>query len=152
MKILMVNDCFLTDKSTNMKINIALLSIVFLLFGCQNSVDKPDNLIDEDKMIDVLYDFALLEGIKTDYSLNQQSLDNEKFIYKKYKIDSLQFVQSNAYYASDLDKYKKMYQKLNEKIDFQKTEKDSLLNGKNKPKLKKINKPKLESKNKPVVK
>ena len=127
-----------------MKINFTFLSIVLLLISCQDAVEKPKNLIDEDKMIDILYDFALLEGIKADYSLNQQSLNPEKFIYKKYKIDSLQFVQSNAYYASDVQHYKEMYQKLNSKIDLKKTAIDSL--------LKKKNNPKLIKKGKPVVK
>lgn len=118
-----------------MKINFAFLSIVILFFSCQAAVEKPNNLISEDKMINILYDIALLEGIKSDYSLNQQSLDPEKFIYKKYKIDSLQFVQSNAYYASDVQNYKEMYQKLTVKIDLKKTAVDSLLKVKNKPKL-----------------
>ena len=118
-----------------MKINFAFLSIVILFFSCQEAVEKPNNLISEDKMINILYDIALLEGIKSDYSLNQQSLDPEKFIYKKYKIDSLQFVQSNAYYASDVQNYKEMYQKLTVKIDLKKTAVDSLLKVKNKPKL-----------------
>ncbi len=118
-----------------MKINFAFLSIVILFFSCQEAVEKPNNLISEDKMINILYDIALLEGIKADYSLNQQSLDPEKFIYKKYKIDSLQFVQSNAYYASDVQNYKEMYQKLTVKIDLKKTAVDSLLKVKNKPKL-----------------
>ena len=118
-----------------MKIKFAFLSIIILFFSCQDAVEKPNNLIDEDKMINILYDLALLEGIKADYSLNQQSLSPEKFIYKKYKIDSLQFVQSNAYYASDVQNYKEMYQKLTVKIDLKKSAVDSLLKRKNKPKL-----------------
>lgn len=127
-----------------MKINFAFLLIVALLFSCQDIVEKPDNLIEEDKMIDILYDFALLEGIKGDYSLNQQSINPEEFIYKKYKIDSLQFVQSNAYYASDVKHYKEMYQKLSAKIDLKKTETDSI--------LKRNGKLKVVKKGEPVVK
>lgn len=124
-----------------MKIIFAFLSIVVLLFSCQGTAEKPDNLIPEDKMIDILYDLALLEGIKDDYTLKQQSLYLDQFIYDKYKIDSLQFVQSNAYYASDVQNYKEMYQKLNIKIDLKKKEVDSLFNRKNKPKLIKKGKP-----------
>lgn len=124
-----------------MKIIFAFLSIIILLFSCQGTVEKPDNLIPEDKMIDILYDLALLEGIKDDYSINQQSLHPDQFIYEKYKIDSLQFVQSNGYYASDVQNYKEMYQKLNIKIDLKMKEVDSLFNGKNKPKLIKKGKP-----------
>ena len=127
-----------------MKINFAFLSIIVLLFGCQNGVEKPEKFIDQDEMIEILYDFALLEGVRSDYSLNQTSLNPEEFIYKKYKIDSLQFAQNNAYYAADVQQYKEMFQKISEKIDKQKTEKDSLLKGKN-PK-------KLERKGEPVVK
>lgn len=124
-----------------MNIKFALLSALLLLFSCQDVVKKPKNLIPEDKMINILYDFALLEGIKADYSLNQQSLNTEKFIYKKYKIDSLQFFQSNAYYASDVKNYKEMYQKLSSKIDIKKTAIDSLIKKKNKTKIGKKSKP-----------
>ena len=127
-----------------MKIKFAFLLLIVLLFSCQKGVEKPEKLIEQDEMVDILYDFALLEGVRSDYSLNQTSLNPEEFIYKKYKIDSLQFAQNNAYYAADVQKYKEMFQKINEKIDSQKAEKDSLLNGKN-PK-------KLERKGAPVVK
>ena len=38
------------------------------------------------------------------------------YIYKKYKIDSVQFSKSNKYYASDIDEYKKMFEKVKEKL------------------------------------
>ena len=38
----------------------------------------------------------------------------------------MQFAQSNAYYASDLDTYKKLFLKVEEKLKVEKTKKDTL--------------------------
>jgi hypothetical protein len=37
-----------------------------------------------------------------------KKINPKNYIYKKYKIDSIQFSQSNIYYASDIVAYKKM--------------------------------------------
>jgi hypothetical protein len=83
----------------------------------EDLVAKPDQLIAKDQMIDIMYDLAVLEGIKYQ---NPSSLDsnqiNSAYIYKKYKIDSLQLAQSNVYYASDYE-YKSMYDTLVKRIE-----------------------------------
>ena len=90
-----------------------------LCFGCNSSsVEKPNNLIDKDKMVDILYDISLLEAIKTQ-NINggiTPKMGND-FIYKKYKIDSVQFVKSNKYYASDIEGYKKMFEKVKQRLN-----------------------------------
>lgn len=95
-----------------------LLGLIILFFGCNSSsVEKPKNLIGKDKMVDILYDISLLESIKTQ-NINggiTTKMGND-YIYKKYKIDSLQFAKSNKYYASDLEEYKKMFEKVKEKL------------------------------------
>jgi hypothetical protein len=53
-------------------------------------------------MIDIMYDLAVLEGIKyQNRLLDSNQINSATYIYKKYKIDSLQLAQSNVYYASD---------------------------------------------------
>ncbi len=95
-----------------------LLGLIVLFFGCNSSsVEKPKNLIDKDKMIDILYDISLLEAIKSQ-NINggiTVKMEND-YIYKKYKIDSIQFAKSNKYYASDLEEYKKIFEKVKEKL------------------------------------
>lgn len=83
-----------------------------------NSVEKPDNLIDKDKMTDILYDMSLLEAIKTQ-NINGGITPKtaNKYIYKKYKIDSIQFAKSNKYYASDIEEYKKMFEKIKDRLN-----------------------------------
>jgi hypothetical protein len=67
----------------------------------EDLVAKPDQLIAKDQMID-MYDLAVLEGIKyQNPSLDSNQINSATYIYKKYKIDSLQLAQSNVYYASD---------------------------------------------------
>jgi len=92
--------------------------LIVLFFGCNsNSVEKPKNLIDKDKMVDILYDISLLEAIKTqNINGGMTAKAGNDFIYKKYKIDSVQFVKSNKYYASDIEGYKKMFEKVKERL------------------------------------
>lgn len=93
-----------------MKTIIALLSIL-LLAACDSPVEKPDRLIDEKTMIDIFYDLALLDAIKSQkpLALTINNINPNQYIYTKYKIDRVQFAQSNRFYASDINQYKKMY-------------------------------------------
>ena len=108
-----------------MKKVIAVLS-VFILAACGNgTVEKPEKLIDEDQMVDISYDFAILEALHSrapDHRVNPNA-----YIQRKYKIDSLQFAQNNRYYASDIATYKKLYERVEERIKNQKSAADSLL-------------------------
>jgi hypothetical protein len=69
-------------------------------------------------MIDIMYDLAVLEGIKyqNPSSLDSNQINSATYIYKKYKIDSLQLAQSNVYYASDYVEYS-MYDTLVKRIE-----------------------------------
>lgn len=91
-----------------------------VLSNCKNAtVEKPYNLIDEDKMVDILFDISVLEAIKVTNpkSLETRKINTNRYIFQKYKIDSLQFVKSDLYYSSDPDNYGEIYKKVIEKID-----------------------------------
>jgi len=101
-----------------------------LLLSCgQKAIEKPDNLIDEDKMVTILYDLTLLEGMNSQKPaiLDSNQVDVSKYIYKKHKIDSLQFAVSSQYYASDIENYKLMYEKVAEKLDAKKVKVEALV-------------------------
>jgi len=107
-----------------MKKIIALLILISMGISCQESaVPKPDNLIDEDVLVSILYDLSLLEAIKSQNPaiLETNNINSNTYIYSKYKIDSLQFARSNKYYASDIKKYKEIVENVNKKIEEQKT-------------------------------
>jgi hypothetical protein len=110
-----------------------LKNVIFLLIGltvvsCQErKVEKPEELIDEETMIAIFYDLSVLEAIKTNnpIALEQHQINPYTYIYKKYNIDSLQFVENNLYYATDLKAYKKMYEKVELQLIEQKVLADS---------------------------
>ncbi len=93
---------------------------MFGFMGCQNvkHPEKPENLIAEDKMVEVLADAYLVNAARSvDYkTVRTKGLRLDSLIYKKYDIDSLQFAQSNAYYADNLDTYIEMFKKVELKL------------------------------------
>ena len=102
-----------------MKKGVLFFILISLIFSCKEEVvKKPENLIEKDIMVDVMYDLALLEAIKyqSPNELETHKINPDEYIYKKYKIDSAQFVQSNMYYASDYKEYKKMYDQINSRL------------------------------------
>ena len=97
-----------------------LICLLFAFIGCNNGVEKPKNLIEKDKMVDILYDLSLLEAIKSqNISGGISNKDANAYLFKKYKIDSIQLAQSNKYYASDVDEYKKMFSEVKSRLEAQ---------------------------------
>lgn len=119
------------DKIYQMRKIIPFLAILTLLISCKDEVvQKPERLIDKDVMLNVMYDLAVLEAIKyqNPASLDTFKINSRDYIYKKYKIDSLQFAKSNVYYASDYEDYKLMFEQITKRLDANKKSVDSLLN------------------------
>lgn len=107
-----------------------MLSLVLFLASCNhNAVEKPENLIEEEVMTNILYDLSILEAMKSQnpYAPQNQSMNPKDYIFKKYKIDSLQFATSNRYYVSQIEAYKKMYDLVNERLEKEKKAADSLV-------------------------
>ncbi|WP_298221983.1 DUF4296 domain-containing protein [Flavobacterium sp.] len=103
-----------------MKKIVAVLILIMSLASCNhNAVEKPDKLIDEDVMVDILYDLSIMEAVKSQnpYAPQNESMNPKDFIFRKYKIDSLQFTESNRYYIAQIEEYKKMYDKVAERIE-----------------------------------
>lgn len=91
-----------------------------LLLSCNEKVvEKPDNLILEDKMVTILYDISLLNAGKVinESILNEYDIEPMRYIYSKYGIDSIQFVGSDTYYASFPTVYESIYTKVKEKLE-----------------------------------
>ena len=117
-----------------MKKLVTIFLLFAILISCQKpAVSKPDNLIDEEVMVDIMYDVSVLEAMKSQkaFVLEANKINPSTYIYKKYKIDSLQFANSDKFYASDIKKYKEIFDKVNkrmeEKIEASKKQKTSPL-------------------------
>lgn len=100
-----------------------LYSILLLiaLFSCnENLIEKPDNLIPEDKMVAVLMDLAIVNAAKsTNISvLHDNDIEPMAYVFKKYDIDSLQFVESDNYYASlPKGEYERIYKAVDAELE-----------------------------------
>ena len=112
---------------------IVILFLLVLCFQCKNNrierPPKPDNLISEEQMVEVLYDMALMSSAK---GLNRRIIENngifpDVYIYEKHGIDSLQFMSSNAYYAYDIDLYDNIYKRVKAKLQADKEHFNSLV-------------------------
>lgn len=122
--------------------NVFFLLLIALLFSCAKKlVEKPDNLIDKEKMVEILNDMAILTAAKsTNISiLRNNSIEPMQFIYEKHGVDSIQFVESNFYYASLPIEYEAIYtavearlEKDKERIEEKKNRNDSIKNMKRK--------------------
>ena len=125
---------------------ITFLTIIALFVSCkQEVINKPEQLIERDVMVDIMYDLSILEAMKyqNPTTLDTFKINPREYILKKYKIDSLQFAKNNVYYAADYKGYKLMFEKVTKRLDDNKTKIDSLINfekKKKKPALPEIKK------------
>jgi hypothetical protein len=116
-----------------MKKILLLLAIVTFLASCKEEiVKKPNRLIEKPVMIDIMYDLSLLDAIKyqNSASLDTFKINPKSYIYKKYKIDSLQFVKSNSYYASNYKEYSEIIDQVNNRLAKNKKDLDAQIKAK----------------------
>jgi hypothetical protein len=121
-----------------MKKILPFLIVLSILASCKKEVVKtPKNLIEKEKMVNIMYDLSILEAIKIQNpsSLDTFKINSNQYIYKKYKIDSAQFAQNNIYYASDYKEYKKMYEQVKSRLDKNVTATEILIKDKKKKDL-----------------
>lgn len=102
---------------------IAYILMTLLIVSCggegKKRIKKPNDLIKKDKMVDIIYDMSLVSAAKgvNRKLMEQQGVNPEKYVYEKHGIDSVQFAQSNEYYAFDLDAYEEIYNKVKAKLE-----------------------------------
>ncbi len=101
--------------------------LIFLVFltalSCADEVvQKPENLIPREQMTDILYELAILNSAKgTNKALLEEHFDSPTtFLFNQYGIDSLQFVKSDLYYASQPLVYEGIYKEVAARLEFQK--------------------------------
>jgi hypothetical protein len=99
------------------KYSLFFIVITLIMASCKDEVvEKPKNLVERSKMIDIIYDLSILEAARTQTAGVQNYPKSTEFIKNKYKIDSLTFAKSTQYYASDIKEYKKMYNEVKERL------------------------------------
>ncbi len=104
--------------------------LIFLIVACQEiqSVEKPANFIEKERMQEIIYDIAIVNGARgyNLQTLSKYGVNPETYIFNKHSIDSLQFAENIAYYSSDIEEYKEMYEEIQDRVEGEFTYYDSI--------------------------
>jgi len=82
--------------------------------------EKPKNLISKADMVNILIDLKLIASVTGGDDvkvLDSNNVQSQKYIYKKYNIDSVQFALSNNYYAFHINDYEAIYTKVKDSLE-----------------------------------
>jgi len=105
-----------------------------LLLSCaEKQVRRPENLIPKGRMVNILYDIAVMDAIDGTYpkALERNGITVMAFVYEKYGIDSLQLAESDLYYASRPEEYEEIYKTLEDRIAAQRDSINEVIRGVN---------------------
>lgn len=96
--------------------------VVFLFTACSKTVEKPENLISEDKMVDILYDTYLYQQSAYLSEINKPELNFayvDALILQKHEVSAEDFKASYQYYVLVPDQYKKILRKIRDRMEEQ---------------------------------
>ena len=102
-----------------MKQVLFLFISLFVISCSKNPVPKPDNLLDEEVMVNIIYDISILQATdgSMSYKLTEHNIKMNQYIFEKYKIDSITYRENQRYYAANARAYKKIYKKVIERLE-----------------------------------
>ena len=102
-----------------MKNFLCLLLVIVMAVSCvEKIIEKPAGLIPQEKMTQLLYDLAILNAAKsTNSAILEVHFDSPThFLFEQYNVDSVQFVQSDIYYASQPLVYEAIYKEVADRL------------------------------------
>lgn len=107
-------------------IYLLLPGLLWLLLACgpnaENGTDRPDNLVDEDKMVAILTEVHLNEAKVAKLILRSSDSSNlvykqlERQLLKKYDVDTSAYSKSYIYYASHPEAMQRVYKRVVDKL------------------------------------
>lgn len=100
------------------KFGIAILCCFWVVACAEKVVEPPENVIPREKMITILYDLALLNATNSSFRnvMQKQNKDVMELLFERHGIDSLQFAQSDFYYASKPLEYEYIYEQIESRL------------------------------------
>ncbi|XCF06227.1 DUF4296 domain-containing protein [Tamlana crocina] len=112
---------------------IGVIGLLFFVVACNRlkAPDKPKNLLSKKEMVNIIIDAKIISSAS---SINKRTMQDSgvvvnDYVFKRHNIDSLQFAESNNYYAFHVKEYDAIYtmvsdslEKLKEKLKEQEAE------------------------------
>lgn len=94
--------------------------LVWTLFACQ--VKRPETVLSDKQMEDVLYDYHIAKalGEALSYNENYKRVLYVESVYKKYGITEAQFDSSMVWYARNPEVLSKIYENINARLKAEK--------------------------------
>lgn len=93
-----------------MRFFIAYLFLAIITLSCTEAIEKPKDILSEEKMSEIIADFAINEQSYT-IGGNINTENATRFILKKYNIKGQLFTDSYKYYMTDPDTMKEILDK-----------------------------------------
>jgi len=98
--------------------------------ACQDieKTERPENLIPEAKMVDIITEISLMQSARNFNKrlFESTGIKGQEYIFEKYDIDSVQFKRSNDYYADNYETYQRIYDSVKEGFERMKVKLDTL--------------------------
>ena len=90
-----------------MRFFIAYLFLAIFTLSCTEAIEKPKDILSQEKMSEIIADFAINEQSYT-IGGNINTENATRFILKKYNIKGQLFTDSYKYYLTDPDTMKEI--------------------------------------------
>ena len=90
-----------------MRFFIAYLFLAIFTLSCTEAIEKPKDILSQEKMSEIIADFAINEQSYT-IGGNINTENATRFILKKYNIKGQLFTDSYKYYMTDPDTMKEI--------------------------------------------
>ena len=100
--------------------NLLFILLALSLAACTEPVvEKPEDLIPEDTMVDIYFDISLFNASNNSGydKFSAHSIDRWEYIFKKYDIDSARLATSGLYYAAKPVQHERIYTRVEERLD-----------------------------------
>jgi hypothetical protein len=87
--------------------------LFFIIFGCGKNA-TPSGILDEDRMVEILIDIHLAEGLVSTFPINYDSSRAlypflEQRVFEKHQLSDTVFMESLQYYLRDPKKMDRLY-------------------------------------------
>ncbi len=95
---------------------IGFVIIVVFMFSCSTEVKTPEYIIPHDKMVNIIADIHILDGLFTVNNVRRKfakdSIDYYNAVFTNYGYTRSDFDTSINFYSNNIDEYDKIYEEV----------------------------------------